>query len=185
MSMLIEHPRTRPRFIGRYYQWFWYINEKMAFSLGLSIIILYSTKLCYHVDKVWFYLFRFCILYFCTFSKYVPGFWSTFGANVIFLVLLLHNIFWPTSHILTIQQGMQQFLLNSNFWGPFLCRKIEEQTGNKLKTVKNVQLWCLGKTSFKLKYSMIRNNVQRSSIAYIRFWRCSLKQYAPHILPKV
>lgn len=71
MSMLIEHPRTRPRFIGRYYQWFWYIKEKWPSALGLSIIFLLKPNCVIVVEyTLWFDLFRFCILYFYTFWKY-------------------------------------------------------------------------------------------------------------------
>ena len=71
MSMLIEHPRTRPRFIGRYYQWFWYIKEKWPSALGLSIIFLLKPNCVIVVEyTLWFDLFRFCILYFYNFWKY-------------------------------------------------------------------------------------------------------------------
>jgi len=39
----------------------------------------------------------------------------------------------------------------------------------------------LGETSFKLKYSMIRNNVQRSSIAYMHFFTLQFNNNAQHI----
>ena len=111
MSMLIEHPRTRPRFIGRYYQWFWYIKEKWPSALGLSIIFLLKPNCVIVVEyTLWFDLFRFCILYFYTFWKYasVLDLEAHWARIKYFFVLLLFFHDWPLSLSRATSRGLRE-----------------------------------------------------------------------------
>jgi len=142
MSMLIEHPRTRPRFIGRYYQWFWYIKEKWPSALGLSIIFLLKPNCVIVVEyTLWFDLFRFCILYFYTFWKYasVLDLEAHWARIKYFFVLLLFFHDWPLSLSRATSRGLSRSLIEidrrRNVWKNL--KSIAQKSEGRLGSGKN------------------------------------------------
>ena len=81
---------------------------KMAFSLGLSIIYFFIHQvvlLCR--DKVWFYLFRFRILYFCTYVKLCVWVLKNIRREDNISCLVVASLAKPPDHSLATSQLIQ------------------------------------------------------------------------------